>query len=167
MFYVCVFVWELATPESNVQCSATRKSTWKHTDRSMMHTTHVHSVQAKELVLMSLHCSFYQSNTCMHAHTLSVNTEWMKGMWCQATESGSFTPQTHTHTLKIQPLFGNAIFFALKGVPHVCARVCFFWMVTTRGLSPAYFFQKPNWQEREQLFNPPSLFPSFAPVRDF
>lgn len=90
---------------------------------------------------------------------------------CQATESGKLS--VHTHTLTIQALFGNVIFSPLKGVPCVsvrvcvfqCVCVCFSWMLTPLGLSPTWFFQKPNRLKRAQLHDlslslpfPPSLF---------
>lgn len=143
--------------------------------------THVHSVQAKVLVLVliSPHCSFYQSNTHSDEHlhtdrqTGSLNMKWMTDSSCQATESGKLS--VHTHTLTIQALFGNVIFSPLKGVPCVsasvcvfqcvCVYVCFSWMLTPLGLSPTWFFQKPNRLKRAQLHDlslslpfPPSLF---------
>ncbi len=110
------------------QCGITKKQhmeTQRHTHRFMVRTTHVHSAQAKVLVLMSPHCSFYQSNT----YTDSVNMEWMKGPSCQATKSGSFSPHTHTH-LDNTAFIWKCHFLCFKGgspcvcVPSVCVCVC-------------------------------------------
>lgn len=96
-------VWELTWHIQNhhtVQCGNTRKEhveTHRHTGSQYSLCTCIQD-RPGVLVLMSPHCSFYQSNTHMHVHTHtdSINMESMKGPWCQATESGSFSPHTHT-----------------------------------------------------------------------
>lgn len=97
--------------------------------------------------------------------------EWMKGPSCQATESGNSSPLSHTH-LDNTAFIWKCHFLCFKGgfppcvSVSMCLCVCFSWMPTTQGLSPTWFFQKLNWLQRVAIW-PLSLFPSFAPLRDF
>lgn len=133
------FTWELSWHLKHILHSVGKpENTWTHSHWwtqsywFVVCPTHVHSVQAKVLVLVliSPHCSFYQSNTHSDEHlhtdrqTGSLNMKWMTDSSCQATESGKLS--VHTHTLTIQALFGNVIFSPLKGVPCVSVRVCVF-----------------------------------------
>lgn len=90
--------------------------------------------------------------------TDSPSMDLMMGPSCQATKSGKFPFLTYADNTAF---IWKGHFPHFKGGSpcvsvHVC--VCFFWMMSSRGLSPTWFFQEPSWLQWEQLHDLFSFF---------
>ena len=128
-----------------------------------------------EPTLFFLSIKHTHTHICTHTQTLRTWSEWRVH---HARPMSLVHTHTHTltHTLTIQPLFGNATFSALKGVPRVCVSVCVFFLdVHYWRAFPYLVFPKAQLTEERAAIWPLSLslslslclFPSFAPLRDF